>query len=157
MPACPCDPARNFSECCGPYLNGEAPPPTAEALMRSRYSAYVRGEFAYLLATWHASNRQQVDFSAQEGIRWTGLEILNTAAGGPDDREGTVEFIVSYTQAGTDRTMYEKSRFVQEDGRWFYIDGIIMPQRSAKVGRNEPCPCGSGRKYKKCCHRAAPV
>ena len=155
MSTCPCDPAREFSECCGPYLSGDAPPPTAEALMRSRYSAYVRGDFPYLLATWHSSNRQKVDFGAQEGIRWTGLEILNTAAGGPEDQEGTVEFIVSYTQSGTARTMHEKSRFVQEDDRWFYVDGIIMPQRSVKVGRNEPCPCGSGKKFKKCCQKAA--
>jgi len=155
MTTCPCTPQKDFSECCGPFLLGAATPPTAEALMRSRYSAYVRGDFSYLIDTWHSSERESApDFGALTGIRWTGLEVLDTESGGPSDREGTVEFVVRYQRSGTNHVLHEKSRFIREDGRWYYVDGEVIrprPAHAAKVGPNNPCPCGSGRKYKKCC------
>ena len=152
MTSCPCNPDKELSECCGPFLAGDIKPLTAEALMRSRYTAYVNGEFNYLLNTWHESRREAApDFGALAGIRWNGLEIIHSEAGGPEDREGTVEFKVQYQEAGTSHIMHEKSRFIREEDQWFYLDGKIMPLRSSKTGRNEPCPCGSGKKYKKCC------
>lgn len=155
MATCPCNPEKNFDDCCGPYLSGAATAPTAEALMRSRYSAYVRGNFSYLTNTWHPSSRGSApDFGAMAGIRWTGLQIVQIEFGGQDDREGMVEFIVSYQKSGKELFLHEKSRFSRENGCWFYVDGDFVrqqPARTTKIGRNEPCPCGSGRKYKKCC------
>ncbi|MCF6291414.1 MAG: SEC-C domain-containing protein [Desulfobacterales bacterium] len=154
MNPCPCNPEKDFAECCYPYLSGAAPAPSAEALMRSRYSAYVNGEFNYLLDTWHPDNRDSApDFAAQAGIRWQGLEIIAMQAGNPDDTEGMVEFKVKYEAGGRTNFLHEKSTFVKEKGKWFYVSGKTMPCLSTKVGRNEPCPCGSGRKYKKCCMR----
>jgi SEC-C motif-containing protein len=153
---CPCNPDQQYVDCCGPYLSGAVLPPTAEALMRSRYSAYVLGKFDYLLDTWHPDQRDaSVDFGVKDGIRWQGLEILAVEKGAPNDQDGTVEFKVLYHGGGLRRILHEKSYFQQQDGKWFYVNGDIMsspPVRSLhKVGRNEPCFCGSGRKYKKCC------
>jgi SEC-C motif-containing protein len=155
MSPCPCGSRQEFARCCGPYLNGTAVPPTAEALMRSRYSAYVHGNFTYLLDTWHSSSRTSADFGPLSGIRWNGLEILRVEGGGPDDREGMVEFTVHFQQSDAPLTLHEKSRFIREGGQWFYLDGKILPKRSVKFGRNDPCPCGSGKKYKKCCQPQA--
>ncbi len=152
MNPCPCNPEKEFARCCSPYLAGTAHAATAEELMRSRYSAYVNGDFDYLLATWHPDNRDATpDFAAQAGIRWQGLEIIDVQAGGPDDTQGMVEFKVRYQDRGRTSFLHEKSKFVKQEGKWFYVSGRIMPCRSARVGRNQPCPCGSGRKYKKCC------
>jgi len=155
MSLCPCQSAKEFDLCCGPYLAGEQLPPTAEALMRSRYVAYARKEFDYVVNTWHVSNRPAAtDFGEHGRLTWTGLEIRDTEAGGPDDTEGTVEFVARCDARGVTNVLHEKSFFRKEDDRWFYLDGEVIqqqPVRSLKVGRNEPCPCGSGRKHKKCC------
>jgi SEC-C motif-containing protein len=153
---CHCGSDKEFDQCCGPFLTGEELPSTAEALMRSRYSAYVIEDYAYVLRTCHASTRPEDDeFDDQASVEWTGLEIIETEAGGEGDDEGTVEFIARYQASGGGVLgMHEKGSFVREDGQWFYLDGDLVkapPVRSAKVGRNEPCPCGSGKKNKKCC------
>jgi SEC-C motif-containing protein len=123
--------------------------------MRSRYTAYVRGDFDYLLKTWHPEERDKhVDFGAQEGIRWQGLEIIDTENGDDTDTEGIVEFKVYFQRNELARVLHEKSRFIKEEDNWYYVDGDVLPTepaRSLKVGRNKPCPCGSGKKYKKCC------
>ena len=123
--------------------------------MRSRYSAYVVEDYSYVLKTCHASTRPEDDeFKDSTPVEWTGLEIVETGAGGEGDEEGTVEFIASYRTPHGILGMHEKSSFVREEGRWFYLDGDIVkkpPVRSDKVGRNDPCPCGSGKKFKKCC------
>jgi len=155
MTTCPCNPEKEFTQCCGPYLDGSKPAPTAEALMRSRYSAYTRRDYPYILRTCHSSTRPSEEgFDDPTEIGWTGLEILATEAGGTDDVTGVVEFVARFENSGRVFSHHERSRFVQEDGQWFYVDGDMVvpaPVRSAKVGRNEPCPCGSGKKYKKCC------
>lgn len=155
MKVCLCNPEKTFEECCGLYLNGKSVPPAAESLMRSRYSAYVQKDHEYLLRTWHHSSRPSEESLAMpEDFNWTGLEILHTEAGGPDDDNGTVEFKAHYRTSTTTNSLHEKSNFVREDGQWFYVDGETLtnqPLRSEKVGRNQPCPCGSGKKYKKCC------
>lgn len=145
--ACPCGSGKPLAECCGRYHGGEAAP-TAEALMRSRYSAFVLQDDGYLRDTWHPKTRpSQLDLSADDSC-WQGLEIVACRKGGLQDEEGVVEFVARY-QGGQ---LHERSRFVREQGRWFYLDGELLPPRQQpQPGRNAPCPCGSGKKYKRCC------
>jgi SEC-C motif-containing protein len=128
--------------------------------MRSRYSAFVCGEIEYLSESLHPQHRDDHDVAATRrwagSADWLGLEIRATEAGGVDDTEGTVEFIASYRESGVVRNHHEVSRFSKEDGRWYYVDGDVPKvetyrKEQPKVGRNDPCPCGSGKKYKKCC------
>jgi SEC-C motif-containing protein len=157
---CPCESTLPFSECCGPLLAGEQTAATAEALMRSRYTAYTRAALSYLLETWHSSSRPEaIDVDAIP--HWCGLKIIATEQGQSDDNQGKVEFAA--TALANDRlvVLRERSRFVREAGRWWYLDGEFLreeqpataavPAATTKVGRNDPCPCGSGRKFKKCC------
>ena len=151
MEACPCGSAQDFAECCGPFLSGLARPASAVELMRSRYAAYCRRDGAYLLKTWHPRTRPAgLDFSGDD-TEWTGLAILGHEAGEAGDVEGVVEFAATYLQDGSRRRLHETSRFIREAGEWLYVDGDIHP--GAKPGRNDPCPCGSGKKFKKCCGR----
>ena len=156
--ACPCGSERSFEQCCAPYLAG-ATAPTAEALMRSRYTAYTRGDVDYVVNTHRAPPGEDVDRAAVEQFareaRWRGLEIVATERGGPDDDAGVVEFIARYEQNGNAQQHHERSTFARADGRWVFVDGTQVkaaPARRAadKVGRNDPCPCGSGKKYKRC-------
>lgn len=95
--------------------------------MRSRYTAFVHGREDYLLATWHATTRPiELDLAAPP-TQWLGLQILQTERGGAVDREGLVEFVARYKVNGRAGRLHERSRFVREDGRWFYIDGQIGP------------------------------
>jgi len=161
MTDCPCGSGKALDACCGPYLSGAAPAPTAEALMRSRYSAFVTKNVDYLEETLlpetrHDFNREHITEWANNS-EWTGLEVRTTEAGGEADSEGVVEFIARFRVQGKDYVHHETSTFTRRDGRWFYVDGIMgtRPRTAPKVGRNEPCPCGSGKKYKKCCGAAA--
>lgn len=150
---CPCGNGV-FTDCCGPYLNGDKIAPTAELLMRSRYSAYVVGDTEYLLNSWHPASRPD-ELDLEEAIQWQGLEIMETAAGREADDTGQVEFIASYLVDNRPGQLRERSDFRREDGRWYYVDGVevkAQPVSVNKIGRNEPCPCGSGKKYKKCCY-----
>jgi SEC-C motif-containing protein len=121
--ACPCGrlDARGrplfLSQCCGPLHEG-APAPTAEHLMRSRYSAFVLGRVPYLLSSWHASTRP-AELSLQEG-KWLGLEVRRHVQTGPDTAE--VEFVARHRVGGRAVRMHERSRFVREQGRWCYLD-----------------------------------
>ena len=155
MEHCPCSPDRKYDECCGPYLMGTAEAPTAETLMRSRYTAYTLDDFDYVVRTCHISTRpQREEFDDDVEIEWLGLKIVDTEGGGETDTEGEVEFIARYRLKGNILNQHERSQFIKEDGKWFYVDGEFVkgpPVRAQKIGRNEPCPCGSGRKYKKCC------
>ncbi|MBN3005143.1 SEC-C motif-containing protein [Chromobacterium alkanivorans] len=125
---CPCGLGGAYAACCGRYLSADgAPAPTAEALMRSRYTAYARGDEAYLLASWHPSTRPQaLDLAADAGVvKWLGLEVLATEAGGAADVEGWVEFAARYKVSGKAERLRERSRFLREDGRWFYVSGEL--------------------------------
>ena len=122
---CPCGRATAkgsplaYEACCGPWHAGQAAP-DAESLMRSRYSAFVRGNSAYLLATWHASTRPAtLDLDA--GLRWLGLEVKHHRSSGADTAE--VEFVARFRVGGRAVRQHERSRFVREDGRWLYLDG----------------------------------
>lgn len=158
---CPCASGKSLADCCGPYLSGASLPPTAEALMRSRYSAFATGAIDYLEASLMPGTRDDFDrASASEwaaSSEWTGLQVRHVEKGGAGDDEGTVEFVAQYRQEGADRVHHETGHFGRRDGRWYYIDGVMgtRPRTVAKIGRNDPCSCGSGKKFKKCCGAAA--
>ena len=119
---CPCGSGRPLAECCGPYLAGSALPPDAEALMRSRYSAYVLGNAAYLLATWHPDTRPaSLDLEEGTPTKWLGLAVKRHEHGG--DGRAVVEFVARYKISGRAHRLHESSRFVHENGRWLYLDG----------------------------------
>ncbi|WP_027014240.1 YchJ family protein [Comamonas composti] len=125
---CPCgqlDARRrplNFEACCGRYLPywQDCPAPDAQALMRSRYTAFVLEDKPYLLATWHASQRpERLEF--EPAAKWLGLELKSFGITGEDAAE--VEFVARYRSGGRGVRLHERSRFVREDGRWYYLDG----------------------------------
>lgn len=155
--ACPCGSGLTLDACCGPYVSGEKNAPTAEALMRSRYTAYVLGNAQYLHDTLAKAQQGDDELSEDEikAATWQKLTIRDTEGGLEDDERGIVEFVAQYKASGTQHVHHERSSFIREDGRWVYETGIINPKsapvKSQKVGRNDPCPCGSGKKYKKCC------
>ncbi len=155
MRRCPCGSGAGLDTCCGPIVAGAAAR-TAQALMRSRYTAHVIGDFGHLERTHAPETRGTFDRTAAAGaIEWTGLEILASSGGGETDDTGTVEFAARFAQGGRAHVLHELSRFRRELGRWVYVDGLsnpgAAPRGRGKVGRNDPCPCGSGKKYKKCC------
>jgi SEC-C motif-containing protein len=155
---CPCGSQSTYDACCAPLITGTVKPETAEQLMRSRYTAYAKGAIPYLYDTTHPSHRQGYDHDGTqewaENTDWQGLEVISTNGGGPDDSIGEVEFKALYVGEGLKRVHHEVGRFRKADGIWYFTDGKMvgrMPIKSDKVGRNDPCPCGSGSKYKKCC------
>lgn len=128
MPAlpCPCGSGKTYDTCCGPAHRHDRPPASAEALMRSRYSAYTMGLADYLLATWHASTRPQaLDLTEEPRPRWIGLTIRRHRTIGSDQAE--VEFIARYRIQGRAHRLHEISRFVRVDERWWYVDGDLDP------------------------------
>jgi SEC-C motif-containing protein len=153
--SCPCGSGKPEPACCARYHRGELAP-TALVLMRSRYTAYVRGEIDYLVATHDVSTRETIDVAAvtawSRDTEWQGLEIVATFAGGEADDTGIVEFVARGVTGKRAFAQRERSRFRKVDGAWFYVDGKggEPVRKVATVGRNEPCPCGSGMKYKRC-------
>jgi SEC-C motif-containing protein len=125
--ACPCGRtdakgrALPLAQCCGRWLAGE-PAPDPPSLMRSRYTAFVLEDAAYLLATWHPATRPS-ELPFEPGLRWLGLQVLAQATTGPDTAE--VEFVARSRRDGRGQRLHERSRFVREDGRWYYRDGDI--------------------------------
>ena len=158
---CPCGSEKTYSICCGPFHEGKTRPDTAEKLMRSRYAAYVVGNIDYIALTNDPVSKDEFDREASEAwskkSEWLGLEVIATKAGQPGDTVGEVEFTARYKVDGKEMAHHEVSRFRfdQKADRWFYSDGkdIREPERRTepKMGRNDPCSCGSGKKYKKCC------
>ena len=160
MSLCPCGSEKPYDACCEPLIAGNQTAETAEALMRARYSAYVKEQVAFILETTHPSQREQY---TESGIRrwarnseWIGLTILDTRDGTVDDDAGTVEFVAEYFDKGRRNRHHEIAQFRREEGKWYFYDGEAptpqtVTRSGPKVGRNDPCPCGSGRKYKKCC------
>lgn len=124
--------------------------------MRSRYSAFATGNIDYLHDTLLPETRADFDRAEIEAwaknSTWTGLEVRSTEGGQEGDDDGIVEFVARFTLNGKPHSHHETSRFTVHDGRWYYVDGTLgaRPRSGPKVGRNEPCPCGSGKKYKKC-------
>ncbi len=155
---CPCGSGKAFEDCCEPVIEGKEKAKTAEALMRARYSAYATHRTAFVINTHDPETRHELDEKATEkwaaGNDWLNLEIKEIDKGGEKDEAGIVEFIATYSdERERTQTHHERSEFVRRDGTWYFHDGEVTvqkPARSEKVGRNEPCPCGSGKKYKKC-------
>jgi SEC-C motif domain protein len=162
---CPCGSLKESTECCDLYISGRQIAPTAEALMRSRYTAHVIQAMAYLKETLAPEVRSQFkekDVREWANSDWLGLEILSA--------EGNkVEFIAKYKSKGKVFEHHEVSKFRKIGERWFFVDGDShvheegqghhhhhgpqepVVRESPKLGRNDPCSCGSGKKYKKCC------
>ncbi len=122
LAGCPCGSGRPYAACCGPFHDG-APAPTAEALMRSRYSAYVLGRIDHLFRTWHPRTRPD-DLTSAAG-EWRGLEVLRTEGGTVDDEAGVVEFEARHRGPHGLDTLHETSRFERRGGRWVYVDGMV--------------------------------
>lgn len=127
--------------------------------MRSRYTAFVRGDIDHIENSHGSASPDRFDRASAEAmwrsVEWVGLEIYDTVDGGETDDTGIVEFGVSFKKDGVAQLHHERSTFTREDGRWAYIDGKIDPKgqpvKVQKQGRNDPCACGSGKKFKKCC------
>jgi SEC-C motif-containing protein len=154
---CFCGSNSEYPLCCGQYHQGVKTAPTAEALMRSRFSAFVLHLEDYLLATWDKSNRPaRVDFS-QDSTEWQRLEIIGCKKGNAGDSKGIVEFKAYYLINGEEFVLHEISRFTNRQGKWLYLDGtvksIAQPGQLTNKGLNALCSCGSGKKYKRCCGR----
>ena len=157
---CPCSSGKTFGSCCGPIIAGEAKADTACALMRARYTSYVTGDVEFLKASAVKAAQASFDLDASrawsQASTWHGLEIIRTEGGGADDATGFVEFRALYTTNGRFCNHHERASFVREDGDWKFADGAFVaetPQtrEAPKISRNDPCPCGSGKKFKKCC------
>lgn len=120
---CPCGSGAAYRSCCGPLHDG-APAPTAEALMRSRYSAYALDRSDYVFTTWHPRTRPD-DVSPAPGLTWVGLQVLDVVDGGPSDETGIVEFRATSRTAAGEQVLHERSRFERRRGRWVYVDGDV--------------------------------
>ena len=121
---CPCGSNKNYPDCCGRYLDGGEAAPTAEALMRSRYTAYTLLLEEYLLATWYSSTRPvALGLADDVATKWLGLEVKCHELQQPD--HALVEFVARYKVNGRAHRLHEVSRFVRENGRWFYVDGDV--------------------------------
>ena len=172
-PQCPCGNSESFESCCGPYLNGQKIPDSAEKLMRSRYTAYTQANVDYIKST--LAPESQLDFDAAstqkwaKQSKWLGLKI-HSASGGPNDKKGTVEFTATYKEKNQTLEHHEVSQFRKnEAGHWLFLSGDAHTHKEGeghhhhhekpetviretpKIGRNDVCPCGSQKKYKKCC------
>lgn len=143
--SCICGNLKDYDECCGPIISGEVDAISAEELMRSRYSAYVRGDGGYLVLSAIEENRYEDDAELIEefssNVDWLKLDILDIGT-------NIIEFKAYYKEGDTIKVLHERSNFTKENGTWLYVDGELY---NSKIERNESCPCGSGKKFKKCC------
>jgi len=158
MTICPCGSGNPYSECCEQIISGGRPATTAEQLMRARYSAYVFAMMDFVFESTHPDHREGYDHAGTkawaETAEWLGLEIIDTKKGGGGDSTGEVEFIAHFSEKGERRQHHEAGQFQLKDGCWYFTEGRMVrpkPLAVTKLGRNDPCSCGSGFKYKKCC------
>lgn len=158
MSTCPCGSTATYAACCEPVISGAQPATSAEQLMRARYAAYVGAQMDFVFETTHPDHRQGYDHEGTkewaESSEWLGLEIIETKKGGAEDESGEVEFIARFNEKGVPREHHENAEFKKDDGRWYFTEGAMVkskPVTVIKIGRNDPCTCGSGLKYKKCC------
>ncbi|MBF0232746.1 MAG: SEC-C domain-containing protein [Desulfamplus sp.] len=161
MSTCPCCSQIEYDQCCEPLITGVKSAETAEQLMRSRYTAYVNTAVNYLEETIHPDQRSDFDKNEarawSETSQWKQLEILNTIDGQSGDKQGIVEFIAHFiNNKNVAQKHHERAEFKKEGGHWYFFYGEFVKPASfkrdgPKIGRNDPCHCGSGKKYKKCC------
>lgn len=154
---CPCGTGVETQSCCEAIISGTTQARTAAELMRARYTAFVTGRMNgdFVRNTTAPETRIGDTGAPSPQIGGLGLDIRRVTAGGPDDQTGTVEFVARLLVQGRSETHHEISRFRREGGQWVYVDGSFPKQpdsrQTKKVGRNDPCPCGSGKKFKHCC------
>ena len=159
MSQCPCQSGLDYEKCCGPFHSGAKEAPTAEALMRARYSAFAKNDIDYIGRTHHPDTNDEFDREETEkwakDSEWLGLEVLDTKQGTEKHIDGEVEFVAKYKVGGVQQNHHERAQFSKEDGKWYFVDGQIVQEQyrrvGPKIGRNDPCSCGSGKKFKKCC------
>jgi len=155
-PMCVCGRGRKVDDCCMAIIEGRRKALSAAELMRSRYTAFKTVNRHYILQSWHSSTRPR-DIEFDENTDWLGLKLISVSKVTNECTEKTafVEFIADYRCNGVMGQMHERSRFLSDEGIWFYVDGEqIEPGSGASIkrpGRNDPCFCGSGKKFKKCC------
>lgn len=161
---CHCGSGQPYANCCEPYITGQKPAPTAEALMRSRYTAHVIADIPYLKKTLAPESRgdfNEADVREWTKSEWLGLEIISAQG-------NKVEFTANYKKDGKEYGHHEVAKFRKMGDNWFFVDGdshvheggghhhhhhppqVPVVRESPKIGRNDPCSCGSGKKYKKC-------
>ncbi|MEL7293767.1 MAG: YchJ family protein [Pseudomonadota bacterium] len=165
MSSCPCGNPSPYKTCCALVHHDHSQAKTPEQLMRSRYSAHVMGLVDFVVATYHPSceaEKQRLEISESVDSDWNGLEVIRCEQGRHTE-EGFVTFKAYFHQEGQQYCLEERSRFIKQDGLWYYIDGTFPSQEphvdprleqtvsTVKIGRNDPCLCGSGKKFKKCC------
>lgn len=163
---CPCrtmdSQKLDYNKCCEPFLENKAKAPTAESLMRARYSSYVVKKIDYIDETQITLDSETFDkgeaLKWAESAEWMGLEIVSTQKGQTVDNTGVVEFVAHYKDksSGTELKHHETSLFQKKDGDWKFREGHIhgtgpVKRLEPKIGRNDVCSCGSGKKFKKCC------
>jgi len=160
---CPCGKGESIESCCGPYISGARLPDTAEALMRSRYTAFATGNVDYIIETHDPDRRGELDRTSTEAwskqSEWLGFELISSEKGQPEDSAGVIEFVARYKMKGVTMAHRERAVFRKHGDHWVFVDGQMVngppvKRTEPRVGRNEACPCGSGKKYKKC-HGAA--
>jgi SEC-C motif-containing protein len=154
---CPCGSGASFANCCERIIKATRESETAEELMRARYSAFVTHAIDFIIASTHSRTRHEIDLSFirewSETSTWRGLEILETKQ--VNENKAFISFEAQFTQNGEDHRHREKSLFERESGQWRFVTGDELKNPTVRYeapppGRNDPCPCGSGKKYKKC-------
>jgi len=149
--ACLCGSQQNYKNCCEPLLLGDKQAETPEQLMRSRFTAYAQKNAKYIYQTY--ASEKQAENPVKEikefatSCRFISLSVIDT---NNDGDRGVVEFKANYFYQNLYCELHERSQFIKEQDQWRYLDGIIFPVADIKVGRNDDCPCGSNKKYKKC-------
>lgn len=157
--SCHCGRAASYTECCEKIHNNTAQAQTAEDLMRARYSAFVVGDIDFIMKSHLGDSKDEADREAlqtwSKESEWLGLEVVSTEKGAVEDKTGVVEFKAQFKAGGEKHTHHERASFAKVDGYWVFEDGKMvqapLKREAPKVGRNDPCLCGSGKKHKKCC------
>lgn len=148
---CPCKSGQNYANCCQRFHKQQQKPLTCEQLMRSRYSAFILQLGEYLFNTYHPNFRADLTIEqlSEPSLDWRNLQVIKS---GNQGDKGFVEFKAWYVDNGQLTYHHERSNFVKDHDQWLYCDGTFYPeQKSGKIQRNDPCPCDSGKKFKKCC------
>lgn len=152
MTYCPCGTGKIYMNCCGTFLENNKIPATPEELMRSRYTAYTKANIDYIVKTMKkpASEYFHPETALQwaKQVRWEKCDVLRSSC---HENDGFVEFIAHFSENGVKKTIHEKSEFHKIQGQWFYVNGNALPTKQYQINRNDLCPCGSQKKYKKCC------
>jgi len=157
---CPCGSEIELKTCCLPLIQGTKRPETAEDLLRARYTAFTRNDVDFILSSHHSRTRdevtrEEIEDWAKNSV-WLGLKVVQLEAGKKEDTQGTIVFAAHYKEGEKTQEHWEKSFFEKEDGTWKFLDaqGVhtgTYQRAEPKTGRNDPCNCNSGKKFKKCC------